>query len=914
MRLILAILWMNIGVCLAVTDSIRITERAGVSSSNYPVQIGRPFLQGEIPNYPQAVVNGSAVLTQADVKQRYSDGSVKHAILSFLIPSLAANATITVTFQNQTSGNNTPLTTAQMEDPAYNFDAQMALSAPSCPGCSAGTASARAMLDAGAYTYWTSGPVATTVIIADHTTKAYDLGWQNDKVTTLAAKINAGDTTIKVTDASGWTAPMLIRVNGNTTDTSSNLSAEDISICAVNTSTTPNTLTVGTPGSCPSASGRGSTGAYWGSGMSVYPNLWKTAPSSSYKSFRPIFHATFWPGINKVRVRFIGEVADSEKLQDQIYSLALQLGYTGPATVYTNPQLIHRAATRWTKEFWIGGQPSEIQIDHNFPYVVATRFLYNFDTTKSFSFAAIQTKYNAWLASDRDLYQGATMETTMGSGGNSDHTGFYTGWDTWWLYTMDNRAKQMATESADLGAAWLFHYREGNSGKSLTRASSNGCTYLCDQSGLGHVISLTDRPSMTTRNLKRTDRAPGDPPVFVGSSSNGVWTLGMNHTWEPYTPIYTLTGDFWYLEESWFWASFGAGYTLGPVGAAKEYMRGPTGAEGTIISEQCLYDSTAKHWYSYPYWEEIRTQAWILRARENTAFVSPDNTAEKSYFETLTRDAIAGMEGWHNVPASGTDPSYLAIWTWANTVQYNQCGLSPLNLFSRGGDAFVQTSSPYYGIDDTKVAEANAYGVYYMMFALGRAAELGFPSTAIGQWAGKYYINLITQCSNPYLIQMGRYPATKAATWDWFSNWTDFRNAYTSAYANRMYFSNDGYEYIFSGMVAVAMSHQVTQSSVSQQAWNFMKTNVLDAFTWTSPDNIKWAVIPRVATSTGTAPDCDLNGDGKVNVLDVQLAIQSALGTRTCGMADLDGDGKCDVVDVQLEVQSALSGVCMASR
>ena len=83
MRLILAILWMNIGVCLAVTDSIRTTERAGVSSTNYPVQIGRPFLQGEISNYPQAVVNGAAVLTQADVKQRYSDGSVKHAISLF---------------------------------------------------------------------------------------------------------------------------------------------------------------------------------------------------------------------------------------------------------------------------------------------------------------------------------------------------------------------------------------------------------------------------------------------------------------------------------------------------------------------------------------------------------------------------------------------------------------------------------------------------------------------------------------------------------------------------------------------------------------------------------------------------------------------------------------------------------------
>jgi hypothetical protein len=902
---------MNIGVCLAVTDSITITEKAGVSTTNYPVQLGRPFLQGEIPSYPQAVISGAAVLTQADVKQRYSDGSVKHAILSFLIPSLAANSTITVTFQNQASGNNTPLTTAQMVDSAYNFDAQMELSAPSCPGCTVQTASARTMLSSGAYTYWTSGPVATTAIIADHTTKAYDVGWQNDKVTTTAAKIGAGDTTIQVANASGWTAPMLIRVNGNTTDTSSNLAAEDISICAVNTSATPNTLTVGTPGSCPSAAGRGSTSSYWGSGMSVYPNLWKAAPSSSYKSFRPIFHATFWPGINKVRVRFVGEVADTEKLQDQIYSLALKLGYSGPSTVYTNPQVIHRAATRWTKEFWIGGQPPAIQIDHNFPYLVATRFLYNFDTTKSFSFAAIQTKYNAWIASNRDLYQGATIETTMGSGGNSDHTGFYTGWDVWWLYTMDNRAKQMATESADLGAAWLFHYREGNAAKSLTRSPLNGCTYLCSQPGLGHVLSLTSRPSITTRSLKRTDRAPGDPPVFVGSSSNGIWTLGMNHTWEPYTPIYTVTGDFWYLEESWFWASFGAGYTLGPVGVAAEYMRGPTGAEGTIVSEQCKYDSIAKRWYSYPYWEEIRTQAWIFRARANSAFVSPDNAPEKSYFETLTRDAIAGMEGWHNVPASGTDLSYLATWTWANTVQNNQCGLSPLNLFGRGGEAFVQTSSPYYGMDNTKVAEANGYGVYYMMFALGRAAELGFPATAIGQWAGKYYVDLITQCSNPYLIQMGRYPATKIGTYDWFSNWTDFRNAYTSDYANRMSFSNDGYLYVFAGMAAVAMAHQVTQSATSQQAWNFMKANVLDAFTWTSPDVIKWAVIPRGSALTTPPPGCDLNGDGLTNVLDVQLAIQSALGVRACGTADLNGDGKCDVLDVQQEIKSALSGTCV---
>jgi hypothetical protein len=158
---------------------------------------------------------------------------------------------------------------------------------------------------------------------------------------------------------------------------------------------------------------------------------------------------------------------------------------------------------------------------------------------------------------------------------------------------------------------------------------------------------------------------------------------------------------------------------------------------------------------------------------------------------------------------------------------------------------------------------------------------------------------------------MGRYPATKVGTYDWFSNWTDFRSAYTPDYGNRLSFINDGYLYVFSGMVAVAMAHQVTQSPTSQLAWNFMKTNVLDIFPWNTADNIKWAVIPRGAALTTPPPSCDLNGDGLINVLDVQLAIQSALGVRPCGTADLNGDGKCDALDVQLEIKSALSGTCV---
>jgi len=897
---------------LAVTDSLTISEKAGVTTTNYPIQFARPFMPGEIANFPQVLVDGNAVPTQADVKQRYADGSVKHAIVSFLIPTLTANAVVTITFQNQQSENSTALTASQMLDPAENFEATMQLAAPNCSSCSVQTVSARNMLTAGAYSYWTSGPIATTIILADHTTKAFDLGWQNIMTTTVAGTLAPNATTLQVANASGWTAPMLLRINNTTTDTYDNTAAEDVQICAINTSVTPHQATIGVPGNCPSVSGRGTPTMKWTSGAPVFPNIWAAAPSNNYKSVRPIIHATFWPGANKIRVRFIGEDADTEKLQDQIYSLALSLGYASPATVYTNPQVAQRAATRWTKEFWIGGQPSQIEINHNFAYLIATKFIYNFDTTKSLTFSSIQQTYNAWIASPRDLYQPGTMVTAMGTTGLTDHTGYITGWATWWLYTMDYRAWQMAHESADLGGAWLFHMREGNSAKNITRSAGNGCSYVCSEPGLGRIMAVTNRTSVTSRDLKRTDRAAGDEPTIVGGYSNNNWTLGLNHGWDPYSTVYAVTGDFWYLEEAWFWAGFGSAYSLGPTSAsgAQSYMRGPTGAEGVLPSEQC-YFSKGK-WISNGEWQDIRVSAWTYRSVVNTAFMSPDNTAEASYFGTLVVDAIAAMEGWHTVSPSVNAPWYQAIWNWGATVQNNQCGISPLHMHSRGEPGLAQ-SDPYYGINTATTTEANMYGINYMMFGLTRAAELGYPATAMAQWEGQFYVNLVTQpASNPYLLLVGRMPTIKASGHTWIDNWADYVKGYLPQWGSQLTsYTNSGWVYQFEGMVAVGNAHQVTQSSTSQQAWNFVQTNLLDAFSFTNNQtNIRYAIVPRVAgaaSASSSTSACDLNGDGVVNILDVELAIQAELGNIPCTASS----GICNAAYVNQIINAALGLGCM---
>ena len=53
---------------------------------------------------------------------------------------------------------------------------------------------------------------------------------------------------------------------------------------------------------------------------------------------------------------------------------------------------------------------------------------------------------------------------------------------------------------------------------------------------------------------------------------------------------------------------------------------------------------------------------------------------------------------------------------------------------------------------------------------------------------------------------------------------------------------------------------------------------------------------------------CDINANGAVNVVDVQLTINQVLGIISCTTADLQHNGQCNVIDVQRVVNAALGG------
>jgi len=167
-------------------DDVTISDGSGSGQTNRAISISRAFVQGEITDFAQASVGATALLTQCDVKNRWPDGSLKFAIVSFVIPSIPANGSVIVSFSNQTSGNNSGfLAQSDMLGGTYNFDGKIQLT-----GAASHTISARAILtaagscqdpgsdpDGGKFecTYWLKGSIVTAVILEDRAGRSFDV-------------------------------------------------------------------------------------------------------------------------------------------------------------------------------------------------------------------------------------------------------------------------------------------------------------------------------------------------------------------------------------------------------------------------------------------------------------------------------------------------------------------------------------------------------------------------------------------------------------------------------------------------------------------------------------------------------------------------------------------------------------------
>jgi hypothetical protein len=166
---------------LGNTNGVRLRNWSGTPIERRPVTISRIFRQGEIRTFPQARIDGSAVATQADVKSRWPDGSVQHAILSFEV-SIATTQWLNVDFIQQVTctcgatGGGPSI--SDLLAGAYSFDPVMKITAAG----QTYAVSARELIQKGAVRLWVHGPLVTQLIIEDRTPAlVYDVAFNGQK-------------------------------------------------------------------------------------------------------------------------------------------------------------------------------------------------------------------------------------------------------------------------------------------------------------------------------------------------------------------------------------------------------------------------------------------------------------------------------------------------------------------------------------------------------------------------------------------------------------------------------------------------------------------------------------------------------------------------------------------------------------
>ena len=152
---------------------VTLRDRSGSTVTDWPMMFARPFAQGVLHGQPALLLDNRPIPSQAAVKQRWPDGSVKHAVIATIIPRIPGGGAARISFVPAATVQEPAPDVAALLARFPNFDATIAITVDGQQQ----QASARAMLMAGHFTTWIAGPLATMLIVADHSeARRYDMG------------------------------------------------------------------------------------------------------------------------------------------------------------------------------------------------------------------------------------------------------------------------------------------------------------------------------------------------------------------------------------------------------------------------------------------------------------------------------------------------------------------------------------------------------------------------------------------------------------------------------------------------------------------------------------------------------------------------------------------------------------------
>jgi hypothetical protein len=636
--------------------SLTIREKANVTTSNYPLTFGHVFKKGDVANGITVIADGVSLETQCEIRCRYDDGSVRHAVISVILPKVESNHDLILQLAPSSDSSNSG-GMSKTEILATNVGSKINLNGLSGSGYSGNLIAdlRKAISDSDDFKYWLNGPVCTEVLVTQRLNNSLNAAWE----------------------------------------------------------------------------------------------------------------ARFYPDTQfGIRVSNAIENVEADYRGNISYAVEIQLGNSSPVVAYSKSTFAHITSSRWRKVLWIGKEPPEVEIRYDLPYMISTGHVMNYDTSLTVSESKLSEAYSAFLSTDHDIMGNGSMAKYMPMTGGRQEIGILPTWATRYLLSMDNRMREVTLRHGDLSGHWPIHYRESDSSKSF----------------YGHIVSIDDRPSVrTSGDYASTWGFPEDNlPSAIGSLSTD-WTPDRSHQGSfAYLP-YLITGEYYYLQEMYYWAGWDLSQGPGHIDWGRNY------AEGLIR-------------------DQVRGEAWAIRNIAQASALAPDSDIEKAYFNSKISNNI---REW--MKEQGRYP--LMNWGLGKCTKIAVCESGTL---------------PFH--ED------------FMLVSLAHMKDLGFSTGQILDWFSSFVINRFSHPDfNPYNGAVYILPIVNHD--GSYMTWAEV-NAALGEQSGSQPSSFPDPDYAFSyRFVSLAALSCVTQYPNGLKAYNWMKANVNTQSCLN--DDPTWGFIPR---------------------------------------------------------------------
>lgn len=353
------------------------------------------------------------------------------------------------------------------------------------------------------------------------------------------------------------------------------------------------------------------------------------------------------------------------------FTYDVRVEFNGQA-LYEKKGLTHLHHARWRKLFWTGNEP-QIHIRHDSAYLIGSKALPNYEPIE-IAEKTLADYDKKWTGAEIEPMQvGPMVGKAMPDTGGRNELGILPGFAASYLLSMDPRAKKVTLGTGDLAGTWSMHYRDKN-------------TDL--------PVSLIDYPYMTilgtpgdTKNPKTGQREVF--PTLVKDKSSTPFKHDTSH--QPsmaYLP-YLVTGDYYYLEELQFWATYNV------------FMSNPgwrKNVQGLVADDQ------------------VRGQAWSMRTLGEAAYITPDSHPLKLHFLQILKSNL----GYYNATFSGN-------------VKANKLGV----LDMKSAHVYAEDTDDN-GEADKKTAVAPWQDDFFTQ-SIGHLVDLGFEDALpLLQWKSKF--------------------------------------------------------------------------------------------------------------------------------------------------------------------------------